>query len=141
MIPNSIFTSFLVLLASFLNLFSRLVSAVSPFFSSSPSFSASSKFLDHSFCVQRIISLPDTIHHLMMSRRSLAATSQSGGVHPSLSRSFTITLESFSISRTQEVAALAIAELKGVDPLLSFALTSMSGCARSNGITGDRWLS
>ena len=48
------------------------------------------------------ISLPEAIHHLMTSRWPSEATNQSGA-HPYLLGSFTLTLESFSISQTQEV--------------------------------------
>jgi len=54
-----------------------------------------------------------------------------------MSGSFTSTLESYSIARTQEAFPKRQEQLKGVCPFMSFALTPMSGCARSNGITGE----
>jgi len=84
----------------------------------------------------RSISLPEANHHLMTSRWPSRAALRSGA-YPYVVGSFTLTLESLSSSRTQEVAPWRQAKLKGVHPFLSFTLTSMSGCARINGITAE----
>jgi len=77
----------------------------------------------------RSISLPEAIHHLIIERRPRAAARQSG-VHPSLVGSFTLTLESFSSRRAQEVRPLRQAHRKGVSPKAFFKLTSVRGWAR-----------
>jgi len=115
--PPSNLIACLVLVASLLNLSNRVATSVLRLFWASlcvpPLFAAPmTSVLSTSPGFPRSISLPDAIHHLMMLRWPQRAALRSG-VRPSLVGSFTLTLESFSSSRTQEVCPPLQAKKKG----------------------------